>query len=112
MTATAQKGYKGMGMEGSVARWYERNTRKDLDEFRRVAALLKTRLPAGGNVLEVAPGPGFLAIELARDPAFRVTGLDISKTLLQIARKNAASEGVSVDFRQGNASQKIGRAHV
>jgi ubiquinone/menaquinone biosynthesis C-methylase UbiE len=105
MTAAAQKGYKGMGMEGSVARWYEKNTRKDLDEFRRVAALLKARLPEGGDVLEVAPGPGFLAIELARDPKSRVTGLDISKTFVQIAEKNAAEENVHVEFRQGNASQ-------
>jgi ubiquinone/menaquinone biosynthesis C-methylase UbiE len=105
MTAAAQKAYKGMGMEGSVARWYEKNTRKDLDEFRRVASLLKARLAAGGDILEVAPGPGFLAIEIARDPKFRVAGLDISKTFVEIARKNAAEEDVRAEFHQGNAAQ-------
>lgn len=105
MTAAAQKGYKGMGMEGSVARWYEKTTRKDLDDFRKTAERLTAHLPNGGDVLEVAPGPGFLAIEFARNPGFRVTGLDISKTFVELARTNAAQEGVSVEFREGNASQ-------
>jgi ubiquinone/menaquinone biosynthesis C-methylase UbiE len=105
MAATAEKGYKGMGMEGSVARWYEKNTRKSMDEFRKEAERLKAFLPDGGDVLEVAPGPGFLAIEMARDNRIRVTGLDISKTFVELARKNAAEEHVRVDFRLGNAAQ-------
>lgn len=105
MTAAAQKGYKGMGMEGSVARWYEKTTRKDLGDFRRTAERVTAHLPNGGDVLEVAPGPGFLAIEIARDGRFRVTGLDISKTFVELARNNAAAEGVDAEFRQGNASQ-------
>jgi ubiquinone/menaquinone biosynthesis C-methylase UbiE len=105
MTAAAEKGYKGMGMEGSVARWYEKNTRKSMDEFRREAERLKAFLPDGGDVLEVAPGPGFLAIEMARDSRIRVTGLDISKTFVELARKNAAEERVRVDFQLGNASE-------
>jgi ubiquinone/menaquinone biosynthesis C-methylase UbiE len=104
MMATAQKGYRGMGMEGPVARWYEKTTGRDLQPFRETAERLKSCLPNGGSVLEIAPGPGFLAIELARDPKFRVTGLDISRTFVELARKNAAQAGVSVDFRQGNAS--------
>jgi ubiquinone/menaquinone biosynthesis C-methylase UbiE len=104
MTASTQKAYKGMGMEGPVARWYEKNTRRDLDEFRRTAARLGALLPDGGDVLEVAPGPGFLAIEVARDGQVRVTGLDISKTFVELARKNAAEAGVRVEFRAGNAS--------
>jgi len=104
MTATAEKGYKGMGMEGSVARWYEKNTRKSMDDFCKEAERLKGFLPDGGDVLEVAPGPGFLAVELARDPRIRVTGLDISKTFVELARKNAADAGVAAQFREGNAS--------
>jgi ubiquinone/menaquinone biosynthesis C-methylase UbiE len=104
MTSTADKGYKGLGMEGSIARWYDKNTRKSMEEFRREAERLKAFLPDGGDVLEVAPGPGFLAIEMARDSRIRVTGLDIGKTFVELARKNAAQEGVRVDFKLGNAS--------
>lgn len=92
-------------MEGSMARWYEKTTGKDLSEFRREAELLKEVLADGGDVLEVAPGPGFLAIEMARDARFRVTGLDISRTFVEIARKNAAEAGVPLDIRLGNASE-------
>lgn len=105
MTAAAQKGYKGIGMEGSIARWYEKTTRKDLDEFRKVAERLRAIAPENGAVLEVAPGPGFLAVELARGGKLRVTGLDISKTFVELARKNAAEAGVRAEFRQGNASE-------
>lgn len=104
MAAAAEKGYKGMGMEGPIARWYEKNTRKDMAEFRKLAERLQSTLPEGGDALEVAPGPGFLAIELAKGGRFRVTGLDVSKTFVELARKNAAEVGVRVDFREGNAS--------
>jgi ubiquinone/menaquinone biosynthesis C-methylase UbiE len=104
-TATvAAKGYRGVGMEGSVARWYEKSTRKDMGQFERLAERLLAGLPEGGQVLEVAPGPGFLSIELARSPKCEVTALEISKTFVEIARKNAAEAGVQVDVRQGNAS--------
>ncbi|HTZ90060.1 MAG TPA: class I SAM-dependent methyltransferase [Alloacidobacterium sp.] len=100
-----QKAYKGMGMEGSIARWYDKTTRKDMPEYMRTARKLDAMLPPGSNILEVAPGPGFLAIELARDARHHVTGLDISHTFVDIARKNAAAEAVKIDFLQGNASQ-------
>lgn len=32
-----QKAYKGLGMEGSIARWYDKTTRKDMPECARVA---------------------------------------------------------------------------
>ena len=105
MASATQKAYIGMGMEGSIARWYEKTTRKDMDEFRKLAGRLSELLPGGGCVLEVAPGPGFLSVELARTGKFRVTGLDISKTFVELARKNAAAAGVTATFREGNAAQ-------
>jgi ubiquinone/menaquinone biosynthesis C-methylase UbiE len=93
-----------MGMEGAVARWYDRNTRKSMDDFRELAERLAGKAPAGSRVLEVAPGPGFLSIEMARR-SLHVTALDISRTFVEIARENALREGVEVDFRLGNASE-------
>lgn len=99
----AAKAYIGLGMEGSIARWYEKNTAKDMEAFRSLANRIAGLLAPGSAVLEVAPGPGFLAIELAKR-GFAVTGLDISKTFVELARKNAENSGISVRFEQGNAS--------
>ena len=100
---TAVKAYKGMGMEGSIARWYDRTTRKDMPEVRQLAARIAAMVPAGGSLLEVAPGPGFLSIELAKR-GLQVRAVDISKTFVEIARRNATAEGVTVRFQLGNAS--------
>jgi len=104
MTAATIKGYRGMGMEGAVARWYDRNTRKDMERFRSLAARLRTVLPQGGDMLEVAPGPGFVAIEMAKDRGYGVTGLDVNRTMVELAQRNAAEAGVEVGFHQGNVS--------
>jgi len=103
MTATV-KAYKGMGMEGGIARWYDKTTRKDMPAVRELAAKIAGMVPAGGTVLEVAPGPGFLSIELAKR-GLDVQAADISETFLEIARKNAADEGVSAVFMHGNAAE-------
>jgi ubiquinone/menaquinone biosynthesis C-methylase UbiE len=100
---TTTKAYKGMGMEGSTARWYDRTTRKDMPEFKALAVRIAGTLSPSAQVLEVAPGPGFLSIELARR-GLQVRAVDISKTFVEIARRNAAEEGVSPRFELGNAS--------
>src|SRR5262245_56964954 len=92
-------------MEGFVARWYARNTGRNLADYRKGAEEGAARLPGGGSVLEVAPGPGYLATELAKLGPYRVTGLDISRTFVEIARRNAAAAGVAVAFEQGNAAE-------
>jgi ubiquinone/menaquinone biosynthesis C-methylase UbiE len=91
-------------MEGWVARWYTRTRRNDMEDFRRQAQAVAGQLRSGSNVLEVAPGPGFFAIELAKLGDFRITGLDISRTFVEIAQENARNAGVKIDFRLGNAS--------
>jgi ubiquinone/menaquinone biosynthesis C-methylase UbiE len=105
-TQKRQKGYKGLAMEGIVARWYARIRRSgsQIQEWRKQATQLTSGLPNGADVLEVAPGPGYFAIELARLGRLHVTGLDISHTFVAIARENARQAGGSVDFQQGNAS--------
>jgi ubiquinone/menaquinone biosynthesis C-methylase UbiE len=94
-------------MEGAIARWYAgiRGSDKQLKAYRGQAAQLVVGLPAGSRVLEVAPGPGYLAIEIARLGRFEVTGLDISRTFVEIAGENARKADVAATFRQGDAAQ-------
>jgi ubiquinone/menaquinone biosynthesis C-methylase UbiE len=102
-TPKSVKGYKGWGMEGAVARWYARNTANQ-DRQKAAAKVVASQVFPGSSVLEVAPGPGYLAIELAKLGAYRVVGLDISQTFVAIATANAKAAGVPVDFRHGNAA--------
>jgi ubiquinone/menaquinone biosynthesis C-methylase UbiE len=104
MQPNVDRGYKGMGMEGRIAAWYARNTARDMPEFEALAQRVTTGLPAGSRILEVAPGPGYLAIEIARRGAYQVSGLDISHTFVEIAAGNARGAHVDIDFRQGNAA--------
>jgi ubiquinone/menaquinone biosynthesis C-methylase UbiE len=101
---TTIKAYKGLPMEGIIASWYAKTTLKDLKRHKLMAKQLVEKIPANSKVLEIAPGPGYFCIELAKLGTYQITGLDISKSFVEIARKNAAEAGVKVDFREGNAS--------
>src|SRR5919204_1970136 len=103
-TPKPRKGYKGLPLEGFLARWYARITGKDRGAFRKLAEAVAGQLAGGGSVLEVAPGPGYLAIELAKLGPYRITGLDISRSFVRIASENAREAGVVIDFRQGDAA--------
>jgi ubiquinone/menaquinone biosynthesis C-methylase UbiE len=101
-----KKGFRGPPMEGFVARWYAglRRSGGQIDAWRQQAAQLTGALPDGADVLEVAPGPGYFAIEMARLGRFRVTGLDISRTFVEIASENARQAAVRIDFRLGDVA--------
>jgi ubiquinone/menaquinone biosynthesis C-methylase UbiE len=92
-----------MAMEGPIARWYAQNTRHGRG-FHETAQAIAERLAPGSTVLEVAPGPGYLAIELARLGSYHITGLDISHSFVQIASENARQAGVTVDFQHGDVA--------
>ena len=102
--STTAKAYKGLPMEGLIASWYAKTTLKDLNRHQLMASQLVGKIPAGGSVLEIAPGPGYFCLELAKLGHFEITGLDISRSFVEIARTNARRAQVDVDFRHGNAS--------
>ncbi len=104
MTTKPKKAYKGLPLEGFLARWYARNTGKDIGEYREHAKRIASLLAEGASVLEVAPGPGYLAIELAKLGSYRVVGLDISETFVRMASENAEKAGVTVAFHHGDAA--------
>jgi ubiquinone/menaquinone biosynthesis C-methylase UbiE len=105
-TSSRRWRFKGPEMEGLVARWYARirGTGSQAELYPKQAAQLTGGLPAGARVLEVAFGPGYLAVEMARSGRLHVSGLDISHTFVQIATEHARKAGVSVDFHQGEAA--------
>jgi ubiquinone/menaquinone biosynthesis C-methylase UbiE len=91
-------------MEGAVAKWYAGLTKKSMEDFKALARRTAEQIAPQSAVLEVAPGPGYFAIELAKLGDYKIAGLDISKTFVEIARENSEKAGVGVDFRRGNAS--------
>lgn len=103
-TAAPEKGYRGIGMEGRVATWYARQTAKDIEEFRSTARRLAAHITRHSCVLEIAPGPGYLAIEVARLTGCRMVGIDISRTFVRIADDNARKAGVDIAFDLGDAA--------
>src|SRR5580692_7721678 len=104
MGASARKPYRGISMEGGLATWYANITRKDLGEFERLAQELAKDLPENARVLEIAPGPGYLSIALAKLGPFKITGLDISQSFVRMASDHAKREGVVARFIHGSAS--------
>jgi ubiquinone/menaquinone biosynthesis C-methylase UbiE len=94
-----------LSIEGGKAREYDEFSREHrIRDLKRYAVLAAGQVPEGGSVLDVATGPGYFCTELAKLGDFHVTGLDISEDLVAIARSNALSAGVDVDFVQGSAS--------
>lgn len=67
-------------------------------------AVLPASLPPAAKCWNLPPGPGYFAIELAKLSSYQITGLDIRKSFVEIARRNAEEEKVAVDFRQGDES--------
>jgi ubiquinone/menaquinone biosynthesis C-methylase UbiE len=97
--------FKDMGITGSFTRWYDKNTRENrIAEMQLYAKEVASHLNEKANVLEIAPGPGYLSIELAKMGNYNITGMDISADFVEICKTNAARENVNITFVQGNVS--------
>lgn len=87
-----------------MATWYAKSTANSMEEFSKLARRIAGELLEGGSVLEIAPGPGYFCVELAKLGPWAIRGVDLSEAMVKIARENAAKAGVRVDFEQGNAA--------
>lgn len=103
-TMAMPRPHRDRGIEGNLAKWYAATTAKSHGDFQKLAARIAKELPQGGSVLEIAPGPGYLCIELARLGGYAIRGVDLSASMVKIARQKAAEAGVQADFEQGNAA--------
>lgn len=103
-TLAMPRARRDSGMEGMVAKWYAANTGEMMNQYVELAQRIAASLPSGSAVLEVAPGPGYFSIELAKRGNYSITGLDLSHTFVKLAREKASQAGVNVSFQQGSAS--------
>lgn len=96
-------------MFGSIARRYDlMNTvmTAGMHHGWRRAAVTRAAPPSGGRALDVCSGTGDFAFALqdAVGPMGRVTGIDFSRRMLDVAREKARANGKPVEFRWGDAT--------
>jgi ubiquinone/menaquinone biosynthesis C-methylase UbiE len=81
---------------------YSNAVREELHSFKRHVWLDIIRENGGGKkpmrVLDVGTGPGFFAVLLALE-GHSVTAIDCTSAMIEEAKKNAALENASIDFR-------------
>ena len=103
-TLAMPKPHGDRAIEGLMAKWYASNTAEVMDEYVELARRISREIAPRSHVLEVAPGPGYFCIELAKLGPYSITGLDISKTFVKMAAQKAAAAAVQAEFQQGSAS--------
>ncbi len=98
--------FQDLAIEGEKAKYYDQITREHrIGEMREQAKEIARHVKDGDSILEIAPGAGYLSIELSRLGNYEITGMDISKDLVEICNRNAKEAGAKIDFRQGNVSK-------
>ena len=87
-----------------VASGYAETTMQVFTQFAQ-AAITSSRLKPGALILDVACGPGTLALMVA-DGADAVHGIDFSDAMLDIFRQNVVREGLqNVEIQHGDAQE-------
>jgi methylase of polypeptide subunit release factors len=89
------KQFVSQGIEGYFAIKYAefaKNTEKLQEEYRKLANKTASIIQEG-KLLEIGPGPGYISIEIAKLlPKMEIIGLDISDTMIEIAKRNSFEE--------------------
>ena len=107
------KRFKDLGIYGAQAKMYDRLTRENrIGEMKEQAKEISKHIKVGDSVLEIAPGAGYLSIELSKLGKYKITGMDISKDLIEICTRNAMEAGVQINFQQGNVSNMPFQSNV
>ena len=105
--------FKDLGIEGAQANYYDKISREHrIGEMKEHAREVTKYIKDGDSVLEIAPGAGYLSIELSKLGNYRITGMDISKDLVEICTRNSIEAGVQINFQQGNVSNMPFQSNV
>jgi len=91
-----------------AARVYDRIAQTALESYYKEVGEQVVAHTSRGAILDIGSGPGYLPIEIARRAAdVRIVGIDLSKSLIRIARENAAQANLSdrVQFIKGDGNR-------
>ena len=92
---------------GVLASSYEKATRMVIEAYYGQVAEEIVSSIKSGVILDLGTGPGYLPIEIVRRaPGINITGVDLSRKLIQMAQANAAKAGLShqLRFEVGNSA--------
>ncbi len=71
-----------------------------------------SHMPEATSVLDIGTGSGCIAVALARHlPDAKVAAIDISDAALEVARRNAAKNGVAIEFLSGSLLEPVTGRH-
>lgn len=91
-----------------LSRWYDFLAGAAERKYRK-AGLEKLAVTEGAEVLEIGFGTGHALVDLARSvgPAGRVTGIDISEGMCEVARSRVEEAGLAerVELQRGDAAK-------
>jgi ubiquinone/menaquinone biosynthesis C-methylase UbiE len=93
---------------GPFASLYEKVTRLVIETYYRGLAQEVVAFLQAGRILDLGTGPGYLPIEIVKtSPELTVVGIDLSRSLIKMARRNAGNAGVAgrLHFEVGDASR-------
>jgi ubiquinone/menaquinone biosynthesis C-methylase UbiE len=100
--------FKYERIPGVLASSYEKASRMVIDGYySKVADEISSHIRQG-TVLDLGTGPGYLPIEIVKHaPDVHITGVDLSRKLISMARINAQKAGFSsqLSFEVGNSSR-------
>ena len=94
---------------GESARGYKEGVKKELENRKHSDKWIQKILDNAPEkeklrILDIGTGPGFFTINLAR-LGHDVTGIDVSREMIVVAKENAEEQGVKCDFKVMNANQ-------
>ena len=102
-----ERWFKIERIPGVLASAYAKATRMAIDSYyRQVAKKIVDHLKSG-TILDLGTGPGYLPIEIVKKSSqIQITGIDLSRRLIQMARANALTAGLAdrLNFQLGNAA--------
>ena len=100
--------FKYERIPGLLASSYEKASRMVIEGYYSQVADEITSNIQQGSLLDLGTGPGYLPVEIVkRAPDINITGVDLSRKLIHMARANAQKAGLSsqLSFEVGNSAR-------